>query len=124
MKTDDLRFLLMLGVIGAAGYVGWKAWSGGAGLLSGAGASIAQAWDDISTQAGAAWDSVTETIRAPVEVIANGTPTRVIVANVTRPPVPTAGASLQRPHVTDLPEGSYQAAAMFWSLHPDAVFYD
>lgn len=124
MKTDDLRFLLMLGVIGAAGYVGWKAWSGGAGLLSGAGASIAQAWDDISTTAGAAWDSVTETIRAPVEVIANGTPTRVIVANVTRPPVPTAGASLQRPHVTDLPEGSYQAAAMFWSLHPDAVFYD
>lgn len=124
MKTDDLRFLLMLGVIGAAGYVGWKAWSGGAGLLSGAGASIAQAWDDISTTAGAAWDSVTETIRAPVEVIANGTPTRVIVANVTRPPVQTAGASLQRPHVTDLPEGSYQAAAMFWSLHPDAVFYD
>lgn len=124
MKTDDLRFILMLGVIGAAGYVGWKAWSGGAGLLSGAGASIAQAWDDLSMTAGAAWDSVTETIRAPVEVIANGTPTRVIVANVTRTPVPTAGASLQRPHVTDLPEGSYQAAAMFWSLHPDAVFYD
>lgn len=124
MKTDDLRFLLMLGLVGAAGYVGWKAWSGGAGLLSGAGASIAQAWDDISTKAAAAWDSVTETIRAPVEVIANGTPTRVIVANVTRPPVPTAGASLQRPHVTDLPEGSYQAAAMFWSLYPDAVFYD
>lgn len=124
MKTDDLRFMLMLGVIGAAGYVGWKAWKTGAGLLSGAGASIAQAWDDISTTAGAAWDSVTETIRPTVEVIANGTPTRVLVANVTRPPVPTAGASLQRPHVTDLPEGSYQAAAMFWSLHPDAVFYD
>lgn len=124
MKTDDLRFLLMLGLVAGAGYIGWKAWSGGAVLLTGAGASIAQAWEDLSATAGAAWDSVTETIRPPVEVIANGTPTRVLVANVTRPPVPTAGASLQRPHVTDLPEGSYQAAAMFWSLHPDAVFYD
>lgn len=32
--------------------------------------------------------------------------------------------SLQQPHTTDLPEGSYQAPAMFWSLHPNDVFYD
>lgn len=124
MKTDDLRFLLMLGIVGAAGYVGWKAWTSGAGLLVGAGSSIAQAWDELSATAGQAWDAVTETVRAPLEVIANGTASRVIVANVTKPPVPIGGASVQQPHVTDLPEGSYQAAAMFWSLHPNDVFYD
>ena len=131
MKSDDLRFLLMLGLVGVVGYAGYRAWSAGGDLFAGVsdtfsgwGESIGGAWDDLAFQAGQSWDSVTETLSAPVSVIANGTPSRVLVANITKPPVPTAGASLQRPHVTDLPEGSYQAAAMFWSLHPDAVFYD
>lgn len=124
MKTDDLRFLLMLGMVGVVGYAGWKAWHAGGDLFAGVSDAIGGAWDDLAFQAGQTWDSVTETIRAPIDVIASGTPSRVLVANITRPAVPIGGASLQRSHVTDLPEGSYQAAAMFWSLHPDAVFYD
>ncbi|WP_050415434.1 hypothetical protein [Azoarcus sp. CIB] len=37
---------------------------------------------------------------------------------------PASSQSVQQPHTTDLPEGSYQAPAMFWSLHPNDVFYD
>lgn len=131
MKTDDLRFLLLLGVVGVVGYAGWRAWSAGGDMFAGVsdtlggwGESLGGAWDDLAFGAGQTWDSVTETIRAPVNVITNSTPSRVLVANITKQAVPIGGASVQQRHVTDLPEGSYQAAAMFWSLHPNDVFYD
>lgn len=37
---------------------------------------------------------------------------------------PTSSQSVQLPHTTDLPEGSFRAAEMYWSLYPNAVFYD
>lgn len=38
--------------------------------------------------------------------------------------VQVGGSSVQERHTTDLPEGSYRAAEMYWSLYPNAVFYD
>lgn len=123
--------LLMIAGIGAAGYLGWKAYKAAGGAadwigkgFADVGEAIAGAWDATADTVARAWDATTETLSRPVEIFTSGTPSRIIAANVTRPAVPAGSQSVQRPHVTDLPEGSYQAAAMFWSLHPDAVFYD
>lgn len=120
MKADDIKFLVLLAGVGVAGYLGWKTWRAGADALGGLGDTLSGWGDSLAT----AWDSATDVLAAPVRVITEGTASKVIAANITKPAVPVGGSSLQRRSVTDLPEGSYQAAAMFWSLYPDAVFYD
>ena len=109
--------MLTLALVAAGGYAAWRAYRAGADALGGA-------WDSVSTAAGAAYDAVTDTLAAPFVAARDSNLGRIVGTNIMRPAVPVGGQSVQRPHVTDLPEGSYRAAEMYWSLYPDAVFYD
>lgn len=111
MSSDDIKAGLMLAALGVLGYAGWKAYSAAAGTLSGWGDSISSTYRAVA-------DAVENTGQA---VIA---PFRPAIATVMKQPVPTGGASLQKSHATDLPEGTYHAAEMYWSLYPNEVFYD
>jgi len=111
VKAETVRTLALLAVIAGMGYVGWRAYremTGAVGAVSGA--------------FGSAYDAVTGLLSDGVAAVAS-VPDRIVTA-VHGPAVPVGGSSLQLRHTTDLPEGSYQAAAMYWSLYPDAVFYD
>jgi len=117
MKFDDVKSLLLLTAVGVGAWIAWSAYRKGSALVS-------DTLGGIGAAAGAAWDSVTGAASAAVDTVLTQTPAGIVYANITRPAVPQGGQSLQQTHVTDLPEGSYQAPAMFWSLHPNAVFYD
>ncbi|HJV24560.1 MAG TPA: hypothetical protein VJ673_02690 [Aromatoleum sp.] len=120
MNAENVKGLaLLVGLLGA-GYVAWKAYDATAGAVSSIGSALNGAYDAVTE----VLSDVGDGISSAAAVVTQSTPARVIVANVMKPPVPVGGSSVQIPFVEDLPEGSYQAANMFWSMHPNEVFYD
>lgn len=117
MKAGDV---LTLAVVGAGAYAAYRAIKAGTDAAATAGQWLQRAGDTV----GAAYDAVTDTLSAPFVAVRDSNIGRIVGANVSRPAVPIGGQSVQQTHVTDLPEGSYQAANMFWALHPNDVFYD
>lgn len=119
MKIEELRGVALLVVLVGGGYLAYRAWETAAGAASTVGGILYGAYDAVSgllADAGAA-------IGSAAEVVTTATPNRIMWANVTKPAVPVGGYSVQQPHVTSLP-GNYQAANMFWSAHPNDIFYD
>lgn len=111
MKADTVKAAMMLAAVGVAAYAGWRAYRGVAGAVG-----------SVSGMFGSAYDAVTGVLSDGVAAVA-AVPEAIVTA-VHGPVVPVGGSSVQVRHTTDLPEGSYQAAAMYWSLYPNAVFYD
>lgn len=124
MTFDNVKSLVLLAAVAGVGYAGWRAYQGAAGAAGRVGDVFAGAYDAVSGVLSSAAGAVGDAGAAVAGAARNSPSLTIPYANFTRPAVPVGGASVQRAHVTDLPEGSYQAAAMFWSLHPDAVFYD
>lgn len=112
MKASDV---VTVAVVALGAYGAWRAIKAGTDAAGAAGAWIADT-------AASAYDAVTDIVAAPF-VYAASVPEKIVTA-VHGPAVPVGGSSVQLRHTTDLPEGSYRAAEMYWSLYPNAVFYD
>lgn len=112
MKASDVVTVAIVALGAYGAYRAIKAGSDAAGAAK----------DWIAETAAGAYDAVTEVVKAPF-VYAASVPEKIVTA-VHGPVVPVGGSSVQERHATDLPEGGYQAANMYWSLYPNAVFYD
>lgn len=114
--------MLTLVAVGVGGWYAYKGYRAAADAVDSVGNAIGGAWDATTGAIAGAYDAVSGVLASGVEAVA-GAPDAFVTA-IHGPAVPTGDQSLQLRHTTNLPEGSYQAANMFWSLYPDAVFYD
>lgn len=129
MTSEQVKRAALLVALGVLGVVGYRAYRGAADVGQWIGSALDEAWQGTKELAAAPLEA---TIWHPAVVPGGQEATRQIQAVAQSvfdlfkpaPAVPVGGTSVQRKTTTDLPEGSYQAAAMFWSLYPNAVFYD
>lgn len=111
MTSDNVKAGLMLAAAAVGVYAAWRAYQASAGVVDSIGGALTGAYDAVAGVLTGAAESVASLPEA-------------FVTAVHGPAVPVGGSSVQQRHTTDLPEGSSRAAEMYWSLYPDAVFYD
>lgn len=115
--------LVTLAIVAAGAWGVWQAIKAATAGAEAVGQWASEAGETVQ-QAGRDWVAGGQAATGQIQDVFAGAQGWVVSLLEPAPSVPVGGASVQRRSATDLPEGSYQAPAMFWSLYPDAVFYD